>query len=176
MRVRLGRAGHAGRPAVPAAPYRTPRAYDLLDTPAAAGHRVLLQGERLGFPLGPVLAVPGVRGAAGGGTARGPAGGAARPAVLWSPNRLQFFVAAGSTGSLRADLAELGWSPEELDLRAVTQVIAAEAVLPPVGSPRWVRAPETERAASYPPAQLLLGSVAYACRRSVRGALGGSGR
>lgn len=161
MRVRLGRAGHAGRPAVPAVPYRTPRAYDLLDVPAAAGHRVLLQSERLGFPLGPVLSVPGARGAAVG---------------PWSPNRLQFFVAAGSAGSLRADLAELGWTPEELDLRAVSQVVAAEAVLPPAESPRWVRMPETERTASYPPAQLLLGSLAYACRRPAGRAAGSPGR
>jgi hypothetical protein len=136
MRVRLGRAGHTGRSAT--TPYRTPRAYDLLDAPAAAGHRVLLQLERLGAPLGPVLAVSG--------------------------GRLQFFVEAGSTASFSADLAELGWEPTGLDIRPVSTVIAADAVLPPVGSARWVRPPDAERAAAYPPAHLLLGSLAYACR------------
>jgi hypothetical protein len=136
MRVRLGRTGHAGRAA--ATPYRTPRAYDLLDAPAGPGHRVLLQLERLGAPLGPVLAVPG--------------------------GRLQFFVEAGSTSTFAADLAELGWDSGGLDIRPVSTIVAADAVLPPVRSARWVRPPDAERAAGYPPAHLLLGSLAYACR------------
>ena len=137
MRVRLGRAGHTGRTAA-AIPYRTPRAYDLLDAPAGPGHRVLLQLERLGAPLGPVLSLPG--------------------------GRLQFFVEAGSTSSLATDLAELGWEAAALDIRPVSTVIAADAVLPPVDSPRWIRPPNLERAAGYPPAHLMLGSLAYACR------------
>jgi hypothetical protein len=156
MRGRLGRAGHAGRSAVPVLPYRTPRAYDLLDVPAAAGRRVLLQWERLGVPLGPVLSVPV---AAHGGSGAG---------------RLQFFVAAGSAASLGGDLAGLGWAPDELDLRAVSGVVASETVLPPADSPRWMRAPDSERAASYPSAHLLLGSLAYACRRRPAGSVAGS--
>jgi hypothetical protein len=151
MRGRLGRAAHGGGPVVPAASYRTPRAYDLLDAPAAAGHRVLLQWERLGFPLGPVLAA----------SEAAPSG------------RLQFFVAAGTAASLAADLADLGWTPEELDLRAVSGSVTAEAVLPPADSPRWVRAPEAGRPGTYPPAQMLLGSLAYACRRRLVGRIGG---
>ena len=137
MRVRLGRAGHTGRGAT-TVPYRTLRAYDLLDAPAAPGHRVLLQLERLGVPLGPVLAVPG--------------------------GRLQFFVEAGSTATFPADLAELGWDAAALDIRPVSTVLAADAVLPPPSNPRWVRPPDTDRASVYPPARLLLGSLAYACR------------
>jgi hypothetical protein len=136
MRVRLGRTGHTGRAAP--VPYRTPRAYDLLDAPAGPGHRVLLRLERLGAPLGPVLAVPG--------------------------GRLQFFVEAGSTSAFAADVAELGWTSAVLDIRPVSTVVAADAVLPPANSARWVRPPEPDRAASYPPAHLLLGSLAYACR------------
>lgn len=192
MRGRLGRAARDGRPADPAVPYRTPRAYDLLDAPASAGHRVLVQWERLGFPLGPVLAVPAVRvevagsagsvgsmgsvgsaGSAGWATPAGRRDRSESPAV---PGRLQFFVAAGTAASLAADLADLGWTPEELDLRAVSGVVAAETVLPPPDSRRWVRAPEAGRAASYPPAQMLLGSLAYACRRRLVGRIGGGPR
>jgi hypothetical protein len=163
-------------------PYRTPRAYDLLDAPASAGHRVLLQWERLGFPLGPVLAVPAGLGrlvglAGRGGDERSGSrafGGPADGGPL--AGRLQFFVAAGTAASLAADLADLGWTPEELDLRALSGAVTADAVLPPADSPRWVRAPETGRAGSYPPAQMLLGSLAYACRRLSGARIAGSPR
>jgi hypothetical protein len=58
MRVRLGgtRRTHTRSAPAAAAPH-LPAAYDVLDVPAAAGHRVLLQLERLGTPLGPVLGV-----------------------------------------------------------------------------------------------------------------------
>ena len=143
MRVRLGRTGHTGRSAPPA-PYRTPTAYDLIDAPAGPGHRVLLRLERLGAPLGPVLAVPG--------------------------GRLHFFVEAGSTAAFAAHLAELGWTPAALDIRAVGDVAAADAALPPPDSPRWVRPPDLEWSAAYPPAHLLLGSLVYACRYPGAGA------
>ncbi|MEY9888515.1 hypothetical protein ABIA31_002163 [Catenulispora sp. MAP5-51] len=173
MRVRLGstRRAHAR----PAAALRLPAAYDLLDVPAAAGHRVLLQLERLGTPLGPVLTVP------AGHEGREVAGGG---------SRLRFFVEAGTTASFLADLKELGWDPDGTDIRTVGVVLAAETPLPAAGSARWVRPPETvaevrververferaergERGAMLPPARLLLGALAHGCRRAeARGVL-----
>ena len=143
MRVRLGRTARPAPPApTPPSATRTPDAFDLLDVPAAAGHRVVLQLERLGVPLGPVLTVPAPTG-----------------------HRLYFFVEAGSTSSVKEDLCELGWDPDGLDLRTVSEAFATETALPPFSSPRWVRTPEAERSSALPPAHLLLGSLAYACRR-----------
>jgi hypothetical protein len=166
MRVHLGAGRDGRRPhgqtatATPA--LRLPAAYDLLDVPAGAGHRVLLQLERLGTPLGPVLAVPG--------------GG---PGHEGGGSRLQFFVEAGTTASFLADMKDLGWDPAETDIRTIGVVVAAETPLPGAESPRWARPPETglgagagafgvvvgDRAAALPPARLLLGALAYACRR-----------
>ena len=160
MRVRLGGARHPH--ARPTAALRLPAAYDLLDVPAGAGHRVLLQLERVGAPLGPVLSVQ----------ASGPGHESA------SARRLQFFVEAGTTASFLADLKDLGWDPGETDIRTVGVVLAAETPLPAAGSPRWVRSPETSpetpaflktasgRTTALPPARLLLGALAYACRRA----------
>ncbi|NUR60560.1 MAG: hypothetical protein HOV87_18135 [Catenulispora sp.] len=178
MRVRLG--GTRRTHTRPAPAFRLPAAYDVLDVPAAAGHRVLLQLERLGTPLGPVLAVR----ADGPGHEREPGGG-----------RLRFFVEAGTTASFLADLKELGWDPADTDVRTIGVVLDSETPLPPAGSPRWVRPPEFERTQFeraqseqahveraqleraqwertqadrpmvLPPARLLLGALAYACRR-----------
>ena len=163
MRVRLGGSRRAhSRPA--AAGLRLPAAYDLLDVPAGAGHRVLLQLERLGTPLGPVLTV---QAAAAGQEGRGGGG-----------SRLRFFVEAGTTAAFLADLKDLGWEPADTDIRTIGVVLAAETPLPAAGSPRWVRPPETfpgthaERTVVLPPARLLLGSLAHACRaprRHMRG-------
>ena len=136
---------------------RLPAAYDVLDVPSDAGHRVLLQLERLGTPLGPVLAVQG----AGRGRLHGHG-----PEAAGGGSRLQFFVEAGTTASFLADLKDLGWDPADTDIRTVGVVLAAETSLPAAGSPRWVRAPETERTVALPPARLLLGALAYACRRA----------
>ncbi|GAA1977373.1 hypothetical protein [Catenulispora subtropica] len=150
MRVRLGGTRRTHTRPAPAV-LRLPAAYDVLDVPAAAGHRVLLQLERLGTPLGPVLAVL----PAGPGHEHEPGGG-----------RLRFFVEAGTTASFLADLKELGWEPTDTDIRTIGMVLASETPLPPAGSPRWVRPPETERPLTLPPARLLLGALAYACRRT----------
>jgi hypothetical protein len=143
MRVHLGRTGHTDH-AAPPTPRNQPGAYDLIDAPAGAGHRVLLRLERLGAPLGPALL--------------GPTG------------RLQFFVQAGSTATFAADLASLGWTAAALDLRAVSTTTTAATPLPPPTSPRWLRPPDPEPAAGYPPARLLLGSLVYACRHPRTGA------
>jgi hypothetical protein len=146
MRLRLGRTGRGRRQAdvlpLPAAasPWAA-EGFDVIDAPSGAGHRVLLQLERIGAPLG---------------------------AVLTSSDRLYFFVEAGSTATFRADLVELGWGSGDVDLRALEVATAAALPLPPLGNGRWVRAPEVGgRAAPLPPAHLLLGSLAYACRRGV---------
>ncbi|MFL6116456.1 MAG: hypothetical protein ACJ786_34625 [Catenulispora sp.] len=144
MRVRLGGPRHDR----PAPALKLPAAYDVLDVPAAAGHRVLLQLERLGTPLGPVLAVR-------------PSG----PGHVPGAGRLRFFVEAGTTASFLADLKDLGWEPADTDIRTIGVVLASETPLPPPESPRWMRPPETGRPAALPPARLLLGSLAYACRR-----------
>ncbi|ACU76825.1 conserved hypothetical protein [Catenulispora acidiphila DSM 44928] len=166
MRVRLGGSRHTH--ARPAPALRLPAAYDLLDVPAAAGHRVLLQLERLGTPLGPVLTVQ-------------PAGPGHEPV---SGSRLRFFVEAGTTASFLADLKDLGWDPDDTDIRTIGVVLAAETPLPPASSARWVRPPETMAAGTplgkleapgsqgerltgvLPPARLLLGALAHACRRA----------
>jgi hypothetical protein len=198
MRVRLG--GSRRSHARPGTGLRLPAAYDLLDVPAGAGHRVLLQLERVGAPLGPVLTVPGgaaahegrfeVPGGAraagagdGGSAAVGGRRAAGRPAG--GGNRLQFFVEAGTTASFLADLKDLGWDPADTDIRTIGVVLAAETPLPPATSPRWVRPPETVleaqpgRAPVLPPARLLLGALAHACRRAEQrrtSALFGGGR
>ena len=177
MRVRLGGSRHTRahtRTAPDAAPgLRLPAAYDLLDVPTGAGHRVLLQLERLGTPLGPVLTVQaaGVR-HEGRVEARGGGG------------RLRFFVEAGTTASFLADLKDLGWEPADTDIRTTGVVLASETRLPAVTSPRWVRPPEIltgtqilvgmqsfpeaqpQRTVVLPPARLLLGALAHACRRA----------
>src|SRR5579859_6263811 len=91
MRVRLGRP-HPDR-AWPAPSFCLP-GYDLLDVPATPGHRVLLQLERLGAPLGPVLAAP-------------------------SGTRLLFLVEGGSTAKLVTDLKELGWAADRIDIQPI---------------------------------------------------------
>lgn len=170
MRVRLGGTRRTHTRPVPA--LRLPAAYDVLDVPAAAGHRVLLQLERLGTPLGPVLSVqPGGPGHEDGGS------------------RLRFFVEAGTTASFLSDLKELGWDPSDTDIRTIGVVLTSDTPLPAAGSPRWARPPETEqghsgqtqtgqaqlgqaqpgqvplgRPVTLPPARLLLGALAYACR------------
>ncbi|MBW8805565.1 MAG: hypothetical protein AUG49_24340 [Catenulispora sp. 13_1_20CM_3_70_7] len=145
MRVRLGGTRHARDRPAPA--LKPPAAYDVLDVPASAGHRVLLQLERLGTPLGPVLSVR-------------PSGPGHEPG-----SRLRFFVEAGTTASFLADLKELGWEPADTDVRTIGVVPASETPLPPPESPRWMRPPETGRPVVLPPARLLLGALAYACRR-----------
>jgi hypothetical protein len=153
MRVRLGGTRHPHVRPTPA--LRLPAAYDLLDVPAAAGHRVLLQLERLGTPLGPVLTVQ-------------PSGPGHEP----GGSRLRFLVEAGTTASFLADLKDLGWDPDDTDIRTIGVVLAADTPLPAPASPRWVRPPETvlgtqpERPVALPPARLLLGALAYACRRA----------
>ena len=113
---------------------RLPAAYDLLDVPTGAGHRVLLQLERLGTPLGPVLTVqaPGV----------GYEGGRLALEAKRAADRLRFFVEAGTTASFLADLKDLGWDPADTDIRTIGVVLASETRLPAVTSPRWVRPPE----------------------------------
>ncbi|MFD0630968.1 hypothetical protein ACFQ9X_04195 [Catenulispora yoronensis] len=126
--------GHPPHPHPARAALRLPAAYDVLDVPAAAGHRVLLQLERLGTPLGPVLTVlPGGPGHEAGGS------------------RLRFFVEAGTTASFLADLKELGWEPADTDIRTIGVVLDSETPLPAAGSPRWARPPETERPPTLPP-------------------------
>jgi hypothetical protein len=75
-------------------------------------------------------------------------------------------VEAGTTASFLADLKDLGWEPDDTDIRTIGVVLASETPLPAAGSPRWVRPPETERAVVLPPARLLLGALAHACRRA----------
>lgn len=173
MRVRLGGSRHAHahtRTAPEAAPgLRLPAAYDLLDVPTGAGHRVLLQLERLGTPLGPVLTVQ----AAG-------SGHEGRVEARGGGSWLRFFVEAGTTASFLADLKDLGWEPADADIRTIGVVLASETRLPAATSPRWVRPPEIfvgmqalpeaqpQRTVVLPPARLLLGALAHACRQAGR--------
>ena len=162
----IGGAGGGGAGGIGGGGLRLPAAYDVLDVPGGAGHRVLLQLERLGTPLGPVLTAQGAERARlhAHGAQRGGVHG--REAVGGGESRLQFFVEAGTTASFLADLKDLGWDPADTDIRTIGVVLASETPLPVAGSPRWVRPPEPERLAVLPPARLLLGALAYACRRA----------
>ncbi|NYI06612.1 bifunctional DNA primase/polymerase [Allostreptomyces psammosilenae] len=136
-------------------------AFDVLDVPAAAGRQALVRMERMGTPLGPVLALP----ASPARVAPGQPGDAHAPRVL-------FFVAAGARSELPALLYRMGWDDAALDLRCLGQGDWIPVPSLPVGrggdggtGVHWLRPPNGPQARRPPQARLLLGILAYTCHR-----------
>ncbi|MFJ4922634.1 DNA primase [Streptomyces sp. NPDC088725] len=116
------------------------RTFDILDVTETAGSRALVRLERMGLPLGPVLATP--------------------------EGRALFFVAPGACAQLPELLYRMGWDDADLDLRCLGP--GARVPAPPSGPARWLR-PPTLDTAQPPQARLLLGTLAYITHRSQAG-------
>ncbi|MFI9647958.1 bifunctional DNA primase/polymerase [Streptomyces sp. NPDC052040] len=119
------------------------RAFDVLEVAEAAGRHALVRLERMGIPVGPVLATP--------------------------DGRAQFFVAPGSAAELPALLYRMAWDDTDLDLRALgegTCVTAPPSDRGGLGPVRWLRSPAFDSAVRPPAARLLIGALAHAAHRS----------
>ncbi|MFI7010564.1 bifunctional DNA primase/polymerase [Streptomyces sp. NPDC050145] len=119
------------------------RAFDIIDVPEAAGRRALIRLERMGLPLGPVVATP--------------------------EGRVHFFVAPGAAAELPALLYRMGWDDAALDLHALgpgTYITAPPSDRAGLGPTSWLRPPSLDTAAQPPQARLLLGTLAYTAHRS----------
>ncbi|MFJ8790178.1 bifunctional DNA primase/polymerase [Streptomyces sp. NPDC102462] len=120
------------------------RAFDVLEVAEPAGRRALARLERMGLPLGPVVATP--------------------------DGRAQFLVAPGAAAGLPALLYRLGWDdPSALDLRGLgpgEYITAPPSDRGGLGPARWLRPPALDTATSPPAARLLLGTLAYVAHRS----------
>ncbi|MEV7869228.1 bifunctional DNA primase/polymerase [Streptomyces sp. NPDC088124] len=120
------------------------RGFDIIDVAEPAGSRALVRLERMGLPLGPVLATP--------------------------TGRAHFFVAPGAAAELPELLYRMGWDDADLDLHGLgpgAHVTAPPSDLAGLGPVRWLRAPSLDTAAPPPQARLLLGTLAYICHRSM---------
>ncbi|MFH8803756.1 bifunctional DNA primase/polymerase [Streptomyces sp. NPDC017936] len=120
------------------------RAFDVIEMAEPAGHRALLRLERMGLPLGPVIATP--------------------------EGRAQFLVAPGAAAGLGGLLYRMGWDdPSALGLRGLgpgTYVTAPPSDRGGLGPVRWLRPPALDSATRPPAARLLLGTLAYVAHRS----------
>jgi hypothetical protein len=130
----------------PGAPIMLPvgRAFDVIEVAEAAGHRALIRLERMGLPLGPVIATPG--------------------------GRAHFLVAPGGAAELPELLYRTGWdAPSSLDLHGLgpgTYVTAPPSDRGGLGPVRWLRSPSLDSATEPPAARLLLGTLAHLAHRS----------
>ncbi|MFE4967768.1 bifunctional DNA primase/polymerase [Streptomyces sp. NPDC056660] len=119
-------------------------AFDVVEVAEAAGRRALVRLERMGLPLGPVIATP--------------------------EGRAHFLVAPGAAAELPGLLYRMGWDdPTSLDLRGLGP--GAYITAPPsdrggLGPVRWLRPPALDSATKPPSARLLLGTLAYVAHRS----------
>jgi hypothetical protein len=113
------------------------RTFDVIDVARVAGGHALVRLERMGLPLGPVLA-----------TASG---------------RAHFFVAPGAAAELPELLYRMGWDDADLDLRGLGP--GTHVAVPPSELVRWLRPPSLGTARP-PQARLLLGTLAYIAHRS----------
>ncbi|MEV6960783.1 bifunctional DNA primase/polymerase [Streptomyces sp. NPDC051207] len=120
------------------------RTFDVIEVAEAAGRRALARLERMGLPLGPVIATP--------------------------EGRAHFFVAPGAAARLPELLYRMGWDdPAALDLRGLgagTYVTAPPSDRGGRGPVRWLRSPALDSASKPPAARLLLGTLAYVAHRS----------
>ncbi|WP_030750866.1 bifunctional DNA primase/polymerase [Streptomyces sp. NRRL S-31] len=120
------------------------RAFDVIEVSEPAGQRALVRLERMGLPLGPVIATP--------------------------DGRAHFLVAPGAAADLPRLLYRMGWDdPAALDLRGLGP--GAHITAPPsdrggLGPVRWLRPPALDSATRPPAARLLLGTLAYLAHRS----------
>ncbi|MGW4730824.1 bifunctional DNA primase/polymerase [Streptomyces shenzhenensis] len=120
------------------------RAFDVLEVAEPTGRRALARLERMGLPLGPVVATP--------------------------DGRAQFLVAPGAAAELPTLLYRLGWDdPSSLDLRGLgpgRYITAPPSDRGGLGPVRWLRPPALDSATRPPAARLLLGTLAYVTHRS----------
>ncbi|MFF7392650.1 bifunctional DNA primase/polymerase [Streptomyces scabiei] len=120
------------------------RSFDVIEVAESAGRHALVRLERMGLPLGPVIATP--------------------------EGRAHFFVAPGAAAELPSLLYRMGWDdPSALDLRGLGP--GAHVTAPPsdrggLGPVRWLRSPALDSATRPPAARLLLGTLAYVAHRS----------
>lgn len=113
------------------------RTFDVIDVALSVGSRALVRLERMGLPLGPVLATP--------------------------TGRAHFFVAPGAAVDLPELLYRTGWDDTDLDLHALGR--GAHVAAPPSELARWLRPPSLDTARP-PQARLLLGTLAYLSHRA----------
>ncbi|KFF99300.1 DNA primase [Streptomyces scabiei] len=120
------------------------RSFDVIEVAESAGRHALVRLERMGLPVGPVIATPG--------------------------GRTQFFVAPGAAAELPTLLYRMGWDdPSTLDLRGLgpgSHVTAPPSDRGGLGPVRWLRSPALDSATKPPAARLLLGTLAYVAHRS----------
>jgi hypothetical protein len=119
------------------------RSFDIIDVAGPVGRRALVRLERMGLPLGPVMATP--------------------------AGRAYFFVAPGAAAELPELLYRMGWDDAELDLRCLgsgAHIAAPPSEMAGQGQVRWLRPPSLDTAGTPPPARLLLGTLAYISHRS----------
>ncbi len=120
------------------------RAFDVIEVAETAGRHALVRLERMGLPLGPVIATP--------------------------EGRAQFLVAPGVAAELPRLLYRMGWDdPASLDLRGLgpgTHITAPPSDHGGLGPARWLRFPALDSATKPPAARLLLGTLAYVAHRS----------
>ncbi|MFF5044532.1 bifunctional DNA primase/polymerase [Streptomyces nigra] len=120
------------------------RTFDVIEVAEPAGRRALTRLERMGLPLGPVIATP--------------------------DGRAQFLVAPGAAAELPELLYRMGWDdPTHLDLHGLGS--GSHLTAPPsdrggLGPARWLRSPSLDTATKSPAARLLLGTLAYVAHRS----------
>ncbi|MER5495094.1 bifunctional DNA primase/polymerase [Streptomyces sp. NPDC002490] len=120
------------------------RTFDVLEVGETAGRRALVRLERMGLPLGPVVATP--------------------------QGRAQFLVAPGAAVGLPRLLYRMGWDGAALDLRALgpgDHITAPPSDRGGLGPVRWLRTP-CWRTAGPPEARLVLGVLGHAAHRSRR--------
>lgn len=119
------------------------RAFDIIEVAEPAGRRALVRLERMGLPVGPVIATP--------------------------DGRAHFFVAPGAAAELPELLYRMGWDDAALDLHGLGP--GAYITAPPsdragLGPVHWLRSPALDSATKPPAARLLLGTLAYVAHRS----------
>jgi len=121
----------------------TGRGFDVIDVPEQAGCLALARLERMGLPLGPVIATP--------------------------TRRLQFFVLPGARDRMGEMLRRIGWGSSAIDLVAKGEgdwVVAPPSRMGGSGSADWAREP-TELNRWLPEARELVSPIAYACGRAM---------
>ncbi|WP_200302560.1 bifunctional DNA primase/polymerase [Streptomyces adelaidensis] len=120
------------------------RSFDVIEVAESAGRHALVRLERMGLPVGPVIATP--------------------------EGRAHFLVAPGAAAALPDVLYRMGWDdPSALDLRGLgpgTHVTAPPSDRAGLGPVRWLRSPALDSATKPPAARLLLGTLAYVAHRS----------
>lgn len=121
----------------------TGRSFEVIDVPEQAGCLALARLERMGLPLGPVIATP--------------------------TRRLQFFVLPGARDKMADMLRRIGWGSSAIDLVCRGDgdyVVAPPSPMGASGAATWAREP-TEANRWLPEARELLSPIAYACGRAM---------